>query len=381
MSMQSHAERFRCPMKSEVLAVVGFATVFALADPVAAQLDDRLIANPEAAAAPYGFVPLDAWYPKLVESRQPPFFEGGVYTRSGYIPIARAAELWQICASVPPTSFEYFEAIARGLEAEARRLGVTLQLQEMQTFDQEEQLAQIAHCIEGEADAMIVVAVDTTGYDDLFEQAGEQGMPVIDLATGSGSLNVTARIVTDRVGVGRAAAQFLAERHPLGGEVARVAWLYGPAGTKIAEDEDLGFRSAIVVGALEIVHAAEVLVEEMSVRRVVQDLANSDLEFDALVGGGLTIQVATQELAGRFPVGSIELVSVTTVASTITGILSDQIFAAVNDQPVVQARIAVDLAVRAIEDRPFLADLRPTLSIINRSNVDEFVRSIALPQQ
>jgi protein TorT len=366
-------------MISRLFAI--FAVLVASTAPAAAQLEDSLIGLTEAPRAPIGMVPLDAWYPRLVESRQPPFFGGGVYTRSGYIPLERAAELWEICASVPPTSFDYFEVIARGLEAEALRLGVSVRLQELQTFDREEQLAHFAQCMEEEADAIVVVAIAEGGFDEIFVQARERGIPVIDLATGSGSRNVTARIVTDRVGVGRAAGQFLSERHPLGGDLARVVWLYGPAGTRIARDEDLGLRTAIETGALEVVLAQEVDLEDAAVRPVIQDILDSGLEFEALVGGSLTAQIATEEFAGRFPPGTIEVISVTTIPATISGIAADRIFAAVNDQPVVQARIAVDLAVRAIEGRPFLADIRPAVEIIDRSNVETFDRSTVMPPQ
>ncbi len=355
---------------------IAAATVLA-ALPAAAQLDSVRPVDP--AAAPVGVVPADAWFPQSVESRQPPFFEGGAYTRIGYVPGTHAEDAWEICVSVPPASFDYFDVIARGLVAEAQRQGVSLRLEELEDFDVDAQVAQVEQCLEDEADAIVVVALERGVFDPVFRQARQRGVPVIDLATGSGSRHVTARIVTDRVAVGRAAGQFLAHRHPLGGDAASVVWLYGPAGSQIAEDEDLGFRAGVRYGALDIVHAEQVVLEEDAVRGTIRDLVDSELEFEAVVGGALTTQIAAEELVGRFPTGTIALVSVTMIPSTLSGIVAEQIFAAVNDQPVVQARIAVDLAVRAIEGRPFLADLRPTLEIIDRSNVELFDRSTVLP--
>lgn len=345
--------------------------------PAVAQVDT--MSEPEASAAPEGVVPLDAWYPQPVESRQPPFFEGGAYTRSGYVPLERAERLWDICVSLPPRSFAYFDVLARGLEAEGRRQGVLLRIRELDGFAIEDQWAQLEQCLEEEADALIVVAIAKRGFDEIFLQARRQGVPVIDLTTGSGSRNVTARIVTDRIAVGQAAGRFLADRHPHGSGTARVVWLSGPPGSQIVADEDFGLRAGIANGALEIVRAMEIELEEEPVRAVVRDILDEGLAFDALVGGSLTVQIASQEIAGRFPPGAVELISVTAVPSTVSGIVADQVFAAVNDRPVIQARIAVDLAVRAIEDRPFLRDLRPALEMIDRSNVEVFDRSTVLP--
>jgi protein TorT len=365
-------------MLDKIILAFGIAAAMASAAlPAAAQLDSVRLVDPET-AAPVGVVPLDAWFPRSIESRLPPFFEGGAYTRSGYIPLDRAEDLWDICASVPPTSFDYFDLIARGLKAEARRQGVLLRLKEIEDFDVNAQIADIEECLEDQADALIVVALEPGVFDTVFLRARERGVPVIDLTTGSDSRHVTARIVTDRVAVGRAAGQFLADRHPHGGDVANVVWLPSPAGSRIAQEEDLGFRRGIENGAVEIVHAEEVGLDEAAVRGTIRDLVESNLTFDAVVGGSLTTQIAAEELVGRFPPGAIELVSVSMIPSTVSGIVADQIFAGVNDQPVVQARIAVDLAVRAIEDRPLLADLRPALEIIDRSNVDLFDRATVL---
>jgi|GEM_PF-1865523 len=232
-------------MHHRILLGLGIAAALASAAlPAAAQLDSVRLVGPEA-MAPAGVAPLDAWFPRSVESRQPPFFEGGAYTRTGYMPLERAEELWRICASVPPTSFDYFDVLAKGLEAEARRQGVLLRLLELEDFDIEAQVAQVEQCLEDEADALIVIALEREAFDPVFRQAQDRGVPVIDLTTGSGSRHVTARVVTDRVAVGRAAGQFLADRHPLGGDVANVVWLPGPAGSRTAQEEDLGFRAAV----------------------------------------------------------------------------------------------------------------------------------------
>jgi len=321
----------------------------------------------------------DVWFPQSIERREPPFFDGGAFTRLDYVPLERAAESWDLCAVLPPQDFEYFRALAAGVRAEAARQGVTLTLEAVDSFDAEEQATLLDACLENDSDALLVAPVAQEGLGAVFSRARARRVPVIDLLTGSGRQNVTARIATDRVAVGRAAGRFLAERHPPGGETARVVWLYGPPGSVVAEEVDRGFRAGIARGALEIVHAEAMQLDERTMRRAIRAVIDEVDAFDAVVGGSRMIQIAAEELAGAFTNGEVELVSLTSSVSTIANIEAQRVFAAVNDKVVAQGRIGVDLAIRAIEERPHLVDLRPRLEIVDRSNVDSFDRGTTLP--
>lgn len=321
----------------------------------------------------------DAWFPQSVERREPPFFDGGAFTRLDYVPLDGAAEPWNLCAVLPPQDFEYFRALAGGIQAEAARQGVTLTLDAVDGFDAEAQATMLEACLENDSDALLVAPVAHDGLGAVLSRARARRVPVIDLVTGSGRANVTARIATDRVAVGRAAGRFLADRHPAGSETARVVWIYGPPGSAVAEQVDRGFRTAIADGAIEIVHAEAVRLEEQALRRAIRAVIDEADGFDALVGGSMTIQIAAEELAGAFTSGEVELVSLTLSSSTLAGIEAERVFAAVNDKVVAQGRIGVDLAIRAIEERPHLVDLRPRLQIVDRSNVETFDRSTTLP--
>jgi protein TorT len=120
-------------------------------------------------------------------------------------------------------------------------------------------------------------------------------------------------------------------------------------------------------------------LDETTMRRAIRAVIDEVDAFDALVGGSRMIQIASEELAGAFTNGEVELVSLTLSSSTIANIEAERVFAAVNDKVVAQGRIGVDLAIRAIEERPHLVDLRPRLEIVDRSNVETFDRTTILP--
>jgi len=340
-------------------------------------------ANPagEAAAPDAGEETADVWYPESVEHRRPPFYPGGTYTRLDYMPLDGAAEAWELCAVLPPQNFEYFRALAGGLAAEAARQGVSLELDAVDAFDAEAQLALLENCLDSEADALLVAAVAKDAFGTALSRARARGVPVIDMVIGSGNDNITARIVTDRADVGREAGRFLAERHPIGAESSEVVWLYGPAGSAVARDIDRGFRAGIAAGQIEIVHAQAIGLSDREIRTAIRQAIDEVGSFDALVGGSQTIQIAAEELAAEFSAGAVELVALTLTSSMLAGLEADRVFAAVNDKVVTQGRIAVDLAVRAIEGRPHLIDLRPNLQIVDRSNVSSFDRGSVLPPE
>lgn len=361
-------------MRCLACGVMSWIAVMLAAPPMLAQSAPSDDADGDAAA-----IASDPWFPQSIERREPPFFEGGVFTRIDYVPLERAAQPWDLCAVLPPLDFEYFRALAGGIRAEAARLGVTLTLDAVDGFDADAQATLLEACLENESDALLVAAVARDGLRAALSRARARGVPVIDLVTGTGRHNVTARIATDRVAVGRAAGRLLADRHPLGSELARVVWIYGPPGSAVAEAVDRGFREGIARGAIEVVHAEAVRLEDRAIRRAIRAVLDEVEALDALVGGSKTIQIAAEELAAAYTNGTVELVALTLSSSTLAGIESQRVFGAVNDKVVVQGRIGVDLAVRAIEGHPHLVDLRPHLQIVDRSNVETFDRTTVLP--
>lgn len=362
-----------------IATLASFDAAAQTASPPAGDADAPAPGTAETGAAETGAA--EPWFPQSVERRDPPFFRGGAFTRLDYHPLDGAREPWALCAVLPPQDFEYFRALAAGVRAEAARQGVRLTLDAVESFDAEAQAAQVDACLQDEVDAVLVAPVARTGLEAVLSRARARGVPVIELVTGAGQTAVTARIATDRAAVGRAAGRFLAERHPAGATPARVVWLYGPPGSAVAREMDRSFRNGIADSAVEIVHAEAVTLTDRAIRRAIRDVIADIDDFDALAGGSRTVQIAAEEIAGAFPSGAVELVTVTLGASTLAGIEAGRVFAGVNDKVVVQGRIGVDLAIRAVEERPHMVDLRPTLEIVDRSNVETFDRTTILPPE
>lgn len=320
----------------------------------------------------------EAWWPVSVETRHPPFNPQGTLTRSDYVPVERAMEFHWLCASLPDLEVGYMLAVAHGMREEARRQGVSLQIENAGGFDRARQRAQLASCLEDDADAILVVDVTGEGFADVIAQARARGTTVIDVATGTGSDNVTARILADSVAVGHTVADYLAARHPLGTDVASAIWLPGPPDADFAVQYDRGFRAGIGRGAIDIAASEFSSLQPEALRRQIRRLVTETATFDIFAGTSPAVLVAVEELAGAGTANDVAVVSTGISNGIIAGIEAGRVAAAINDKPVIQGRIAVDLAVRALEKRPFLAEIRPALDIVDATNVETFDRTTAL---
>ncbi len=325
-----------------------------------------------AAAVPAGAT---NWFPVGVETREPPFAADGTLTRVDYVPGDGASHRWRLCATLPGLRFHYFAAVAYGLSAEASRQGVEMRIDDADGFDVKRQRQTVEECLANGYDAILLASAEEGALAALRERALAAGVVVIDMVTGSGAAAASAHIASDAEQVGRAVGANLVERHPLGDDAVPVAWFPGPEGAAFAAGYDEGFRHAIRNSAVMIEKGGFTSLEPARLRGALDSLADAQ-GLSAVAGVGPIVLEAVKALGPR--ASQITLVSTGISPEVVAAIEAGDVDSAVNDKPVVQGRIAVDLTVRALEGRPFMADLRPTLELVDRSNVESFDRSTAL---
>ncbi len=318
------------------------------------------------------------WYPQPIETREPPFHPHGTFSRVDYVPLPGASRPWELCASLPTLGVDYFDALAYGLRQEATRQGVRLSVEDARGGGPARQRDQLAACLDNDAEALILVALQAGQLDPIIARARANGVPVIDLATGSGSDRVTARVRGDPVGIAKAAGRYIAERHPRDTTPLRLIWLAGPTTAAFTGPLDLGFRAGIAGSAVDIVGGDHVALDDEAIRSKLRELRAGDNDFNALASTANVIRAAIDEFRGA---GAIELMAVNLTRPIVAGVKRHEVLAAVNDRPVAQARIAVDLAVRAAEGKPLLAEVRPQLDVLDRTTLDTFDPATTLPPE
>jgi protein TorT len=322
----------------------------------------------------------EAWYPVDVDVWEPAFNTERARRTASYVPLEHATEPWRICVSIPHLKDEYWTAVNFGLIDEARRLGVRMQLYEAGGYGNlETQRKQLSECMESEADGIILSAISAEGLNDLVAECRARGKPVIDLINGMTSPDLSARAAADYWDLGNRAALYLRTLHEDNDDDVRVAWFPGPEGAAWVAAGDNGFREGIAGSSISIVAAAKGDTGRAAQAALIEAALDAHTDLDYIVGTTVTAEAAVPVLRKRGLTDRVKVISYYYSPGVHRGITRGQIVAAPSDSPVIQARIAVDQLVRALEDKLSLRHVAPKIVVIDRASLDAFDTTTTLP--
>ncbi len=320
------------------------------------------------------------WYPFNVQVWDPPFDMSSPRSDLEYTPLTKASKKWNICVSFPHMKDAYWMAVDYGVVAESKRLGVNMQLVEAGGYvNLNKQISQIEDCVASGADAVVIGAISFEGLNNIVSEVRKKGIPVIDVINGMSSKELTAKSLVSFGEMGAKAGQFLVKAHPKGGEVANVAWFPGPAGAGWVEAGNKGFSEAVANGEIKIVATKYGDTGKEVQSRLVEDTLEAfPDEIDYIVGTAVTAEAAVSIVRARGLEKKVKILSYYFTPGVYQGIKRNRIMAAPTDSTVIQGRIAIDQAVRALEGKPYDKHVGPKLYVIDSSNISSFDRDSAL---
>lgn len=291
------------------------------------------------------------WYPALFvdceDSATKPEGCNGPRTEGVYnaIPADLVSKRWKICFAAPHISDPYWVAVNYGAVEEARRLGVDLDVYEAGGYTElSKQLNQIDDCVASGAEAIVIGAISFNGLDAKVEQLVDQGIVVIDGLNGISSPKVNARAVLNWQEMGAAVGDYLKRQD----KAQKVAWFPGPPGAGWAEDATVGFIEALK-GGKTVVGATKYGDTSKEVQlKLLEDTLQADADLSVIAGTAVTADAA---VAGNVA-GDRAIFADYLIPSTYDAIKSGKVTCGVTDQPVIQARMAIDMAVRLLEKIP-----------------------------
>jgi len=321
-----------------------------------------------------------AWYPIEVDVWTPAFNTDLQRRTDSYVALEKAARPWRLCASIPHLKDPYWGAVNYALIDEAKRLGVGLRLVEAGGYGHlEVQRKQIVECMASGADGLIVSAISADGLNDLVERYTDEGKVVIDLINGMSSTRITARAGVDVFDTGFATGDYIRRLHGGQAKPARVAWFPGPDGATWVDQGDRGFRKALEGSPIEIVATARGDTGRATQGRLVEKVLDAHPDLDYIAGTTVTADAAVELLRRRGLTGKVKVFAYYYGPGVHRGIRRGNVVAAPTDMQAIQARISVDLAVRALEKRPFLRHVGPKVMVVDRKNIKTFDASTSLP--
>lgn len=319
------------------------------------------------------------WFPYPVEVWNTPFQMSSSRSEEQYTPLVKATKPWNICVLFPHMKDSYWLAVNFGIAFEAKRLGVKMQLFHADGYQNlDNQISQMNKCAEDSVDAIIVGAISQDQLNPLIKKIKAKNIPVIDLVNGVSSPDVAAKSMVSFREMGEKAGKYLVDKSNGVTEQLNIAWFPGPKGAAWVIAGDQGFKSMLQGSNLKVVTTKYGDTGLSAQKKLLEQALKENQDIDYIVGTAVTAEAATSILRRKGLDRKIKIISYYFAPGVYRGIKRGTILSAPTDSAVIQARIAVDQAVRILENKPLFKHVGPKIYMIDRDNVNQFDRSSAL---
>lgn len=325
---------------------------------------------------------MDSWFPYDAQEVTPAFSTDGEVNSISYEALESADEAWNICVSFPHMKDAYWLGVNYGVVDEARRLGVNLNLVEAGGYTElATQISQLEDCVTAGAQAVAIGAISADGLNNVIAEIAAQGIPVIDLVNGVSSPDITAKSLVSFYTMGAETGRYLAELHPAGSDSVQVGWFPGPAGAGWVEAAHAGFMDAVEGSAVEVLEPRFGDTGREVQLSLVEDVLQANPDVRYLAGTAVTAEAAQGLIRERGLVGEVELLSFYMTPGVYTGIERGFILGAPADSMVIQGRIAIDQAVRALQGDDYVQHVGPAIFVVDPDNIADVARENILPPE
>jgi protein TorT len=310
----------------------------------------------------------DSW---RLETWDPPFD----FTRPSrvieYAPLERASRKWTICAAYPHLKDSYWLSVNYGMVDEARRLGVALNVVEAGGYPNlERQRAQVRDCVAAGADVLVVGTVSFSGLSDLVTEVAKD-IPVVAAVNDIADDGISAKSGVSWVELGRRTGELLAGLHPKGTDPVSVAWFPGPQGAGWTAFVEEGFSRAVAGSAVDVVVTKWGDTGTEIQLNLIEEALDEHPDIDYIVGSAVTAEAAVSILRAKGLSDRVRVVADYFTHGVFRGVKRGKIVAAPTDFPVLQGRLAIDQAVRALEGTLDVVHAGPAIVMVTPDNIDE----------
>jgi periplasmic protein TorT len=288
----------------------------------------------------------------------------------------KADKPWRICALLPQGRDKYWWGVSWGLAEQAKAIGVEIGIYQANSYaDLPLQKKQWLDCEAAGAQAFILAAIHADGFEAEIARARAAGRPVIDLINGV-SGETSSRSVVSFADMAAAAAETLLR--DAAGRRVRVAWFPGPADAAWVRDGERGLMDALSGRRVDLRLGGRAPTDAKSQATVVRQHLEAEGMPDYIVGNAVAIEFAARWLAQRDGPRP-RLLAYYATEEVVARIASGDVLAAPTDQPVVQARIAVDLAARLLQGQVVPRRVSPAILMLDRLSLKSTDLTVLLP--
>lgn len=279
----------------------------------------------------------------------------------------------RICAFIPSSETSYWFAVNYGLVKQARKLGVSLKVFHVskQSNDNTEQLQKIiAKCADHNPQGLIV---DADFAQVLHNHATPFAKDIHIIAVGKNLLaeNIDASSSASFTDIGSQLAKYM-NQHQADEQVRQMAMFPG--------DRNMQYVSAFVDGFIPQINGNKFHLRDtvytsnnyLDIKNAMTRYLNSNLDTSIIIGSAKVTQAAVEVLNEMSLTDDIEIISYELSAQTYRDIKRGKIAAAITNPPVVQGFLAVDMALKLIENRLKDSHVSPQSTLIDAENLPQF---------
>lgn len=286
---------------------------------------------------------------------------------------------WNLCFLAPHTTNDILRAYLYGTVEEAKRLSAKLTIFDAGGYGNlDKQLAQFDDCVTLGADAIMLMAVSATAFNQKIAEARAKGIKVIDVNVGVNT-EVDGRIVPKYEEAGVIIGRALAKAHPSGSGKASTVVMPGPAGVVWSEAVVKGLNSTVGgtdVAVEKVVYGAPGRLDQQP---LVEDVLTTYPSLNTIVGMGTTLEAALNSLREQGRLGSITLYGTFFTPDLMKAVKEGQVAGVVTENAIYINKLTVDMTVRILEGKAKVIDANPAVTLADKSTVDDVPKNNFAP--
>jgi ribose transport system substrate-binding protein len=283
---------------------------------------------------------------------------------------AKASKDYKIALLQGVVGDQFYITMQCGAQAEAAKLGVTVNTQGPQKFDPTLQKPVLDSIVAGRPDALLVAPTDVQAMQQPLEQAAAAGIKVVlvDTTTKDPSYAVSA-IASDNEGGGAAAFEAIKQLHPDGGKVMVMGL---EPGISTTDARTKGFEDAVKADSKFTYVGVQYGHNDPATSA---QLIGAQLQKDPDLVGVFAVNLFAAEgsatgvkQAGKG--GQVQVVGFDAGPNQIQALREGTVQALVAQDPGAIGRFGVDEAVTALEGGQNTKNVQTGFTIITKENLD-----------
>ena len=263
----------------------------------------------------------------------------------------------------------FFVELRDGAQAAADEAGVDLYIVDAQN-DSATQANQLATATAGSTKAVIVNPVDSDAASASVNALLSADIPVVGVDRTVNDAELTSLVASDNVAGGRQAADELAAAM---GEKGTVISLQGVSGTSASRDRGAGFDEGMAAyPGITVVAEQTANFDRASALDVTTNLLQAHPDVTGIFAENDEMALGAIQALGARAGTDVMVVGFDGTADGLTAISAGTLYATVAQQPAELGKLAVELAVQAIDGEDVEATVPVDVIAVTKTNVGDF---------